>query len=642
MAKSSNEALKKHHFWILAGVAPLLVLLAVIFLMTGVSSAISQQRDEVEKSIKDVTSASPPGEGVLADFARQKEILEKKKGELWKENWERQKPFFTWPRARRNEFDKYKDLKFGETLKETVDEFQVFTRNYIEQYEELAQSIRPTRFAGGWRSVLRYVANWGEVTPRSEQIWLALEDLWVQRAMLDPINVVNQETATFTPVPDPQSTPLKRKFRSRIWDLTLEVADQGQYKILKGKLRNRTSQLQLLGVGNVMRLHVWFDNNRNVDPMWFDVQGEFVPGDTEIDIPQLPYHFLPPGFLPTEISHVKQVLDERTVPIRRVDRLVLGYLSSKDATKELQPPKFWPESEGYDGMGGSSFGRGMMSGGGEGEGLPGGAPGEGYGGMPGGPMMPGMFGGAGGTAAAGSPAGVLDAQRNRYLEVTDQVRRMPVAIVLVVDQMFIPDVLVAYSNSPFRFYTVQTHWRRFHGSLSSTGMGGGMMGGGGMPSMPGGGMMLGPMMPGMSGGAGGSPDDEGYGVSGFAGDGLVGSYSGRGGYGGMYGGGFSGLGSGTVSEAQANAGLVELTIYGIISLYEKYEEQETETIDTPDNEKPDVDPTTGEPTGQTDSPPMPKKSNESDTAPLSPSGDAPVETPREPAPPPGNVDDPKP
>ena len=40
----NNEAIKKHHFWILAGLAPLFVLLAIIMMMSGVGSAISKEQ----------------------------------------------------------------------------------------------------------------------------------------------------------------------------------------------------------------------------------------------------------------------------------------------------------------------------------------------------------------------------------------------------------------------------------------------------------------------------------------------------------------------------------------------------------------------------------------------------------------------
>src|SRR5205085_9242704 len=207
--------------------------------------------------------------------------------------------------------------------------------------------------------------------------------------------------------------------------------------------------------------------------------------------------------------------------------VVLGYKSSKHATKDLEAPKFWPEDAAAPaGAGGGLGGQIMTPGGPSG----GGPSSTGSSDAPIGPSqlgMAGMMSGSGGRAAGGGPAAVLDANRRRYLEVTDQVRRLPVALVLVVDQMFIPDVLVAYSNSPFRFYTVQTHWRRFHGSLG-TAQGGGTGGGAGF------GALMGP--PGGSDAPSRGGDVEGGpSVDGYAGQGLIGMYGGRGGMYGMFG-----------------------------------------------------------------------------------------------------------
>lgn len=73
--KSNNDALKKHHFWILAGLAPLLVFLAVIFLLTGVSGAIEKKVKEVQDNEKSVASANAPGSGLLKDLDSKKGIL---------------------------------------------------------------------------------------------------------------------------------------------------------------------------------------------------------------------------------------------------------------------------------------------------------------------------------------------------------------------------------------------------------------------------------------------------------------------------------------------------------------------------------------------------------------------------------------
>ena len=204
-----------------------------------------------------------------------------------------------------------------------------------------------------------------------------------------------------------------------------------------------------------------------------------------------------------------------------------------------------------------------------------------------GAMMPG--GGAGG---GGPVESVVDGNRKRYVEVTKQVRRMPVALTVIVDQAYIQDVLIAYANSPLRFQTTQVHWKRFSGNLS-----------GGPESGPGGGFGEGgPVVSSGTGSAGGGFGTFGEGGVGPAGGGSRGGF-GRGGAGGaaigpgpglappilptpgpMGGpllpmgpggpGGFGGPGGTmtSISESQLTAGLVELTIYGVVSLYEKYQE----------------------------------------------------------------------
>ena len=76
-------------------------------------------------------------------------------------------------------------------------------------------------------------------------------------------------------------------------------------------------------------------------------------------------------------------------------------------------------------------------------------------------------------AGGGTVASVIDANKKRYLVVNDQVRRMPVGIVLLVDQSNMEDVLMAFANSPLRFQITQVTWTRFRGSLGGGGSGGG-------------------------------------------------------------------------------------------------------------------------------------------------------------------------
>jgi hypothetical protein len=114
------------------------------------------------------------------------------------------------------------------------------------------------------------------------------------------------------------------------------------------------------------------------------------------------------------------------------------------------PPDPLAGAGGMPGMMGGMGGRGDrgdsdMPGGGMPAGIPG--------------MMGGMMGGPGGTM------GTAIVQKMRYLDINDQVRRMAIGVVLIVDQSRIQDVLTSFANSRLRFQITQVHWQHYQGSI---------------------------------------------------------------------------------------------------------------------------------------------------------------------------------
>ncbi|MBX9584939.1 MAG: hypothetical protein K2X87_31935 [Gemmataceae bacterium] len=657
MASVNKEVLKKHHFWILTGLVPLLVLIAVILITSGVGGAIDRKRDEVDKTTKDLGSKKDPKSNpLLAKMDEQKGTLEGKRGDLWKDNWERQvgidpetgkqdpaRNLLRWPNSPKLAAFNYtadylKDpnqLRFGEKIARAVADakgevkredpnltgvYNEFKRRevYLAEYSNanprqmlagtgMADTVAPTRFLRGWDQTLRYVTvpeagtttGWGEVDPKSDQLWLALEDIWVQRAVLEAVRQVNKDIGRFDRVPRPDANgkdlpddPLHRRFKSRLWEVDLDVTQREADRrwVVTGRLRNLSDRLQLLGSqvsGKPSPLRLVLQLSPNAQPWDFEVEGTFVPGGAAYPVPPTDRHVLPPGVVPTEIMKVEQPFDGATVPVRRIDRLYLGYRDSRHAAVPLKGPAdieadkdrvIFPDykkdaaaaAEG-GATGGSGTGMEQMMGGMMGQMM-----------KPGGPAG---AGGAGGRSAAvreggGTVGGVIDGNKNRYVELTPQVRRLPVAICLITDQAYIQDVLLAYANSPLRFQITQVHWQRFRGSLGGTGGTsaggfGGLFGGamGGTPPAAGGGDddAVGGGGGGKVGGSASGMMGSGFelGGGGLAGKMGMGPSAGGPSAGGPAGGGVS-FGGLSVSEAQLSSGLVELTIYGIVSIYDKY------------------------------------------------------------------------
>src|SRR6185295_2505097 len=76
---------------------------------------------------------------------------------------------------------------------------------------------------------------------------------------------------------------------------------------------------------------------------------------------------------------------------------------------------------------------------------------------------PGRGAGGGGTENTAPDLTPNGISRSRYIDVTDQVRRMPVSVVMVIDQSYLQDVLAAFSNSDhMRYQITQYHWKRVH------------------------------------------------------------------------------------------------------------------------------------------------------------------------------------
>ncbi|VTT97191.1 unnamed protein product [Gemmataceae bacterium] len=588
--KDTKELLKKHHFWVLAGLVPLFVLIAVFTISSSVGEAIENREKDYKTSEQSIAAKlNPKSDKLIEAIQSQVSKVQDKKNELWKQNWERQKALYVWPKtsARLKEVERL-GLKFGDPIPSGDSQYAEFQKPevYLAEFSKdlpnrkaslpnpgMADLIAPTQFKAGWQSVLRHVNAWDERQLTSEQIWLMMEDVWVQRSMLDAIRQVNAQMAEFQrvkyvkndqviddPVSKQPNDPLRRKFRSRIWELELEVANKDNKRVLGGRLINHTDRLQLMGLNNTMVVKVWLQPGKDVVPFEFKIGGEFLPGRGATKADGSPANVM--TIVPTdehiitgdvvEIVKVEQVFDTRTVPVRRIENLALGLTDSRFADKQMKIPNFKAYVEEEQRAAAAAP-----------------PPGPGGPGAPKGPTFPppGGFPGAPGATGPGLRSGggtvdqVVNGNKKRYIEVTGEVRRMPVGIAVVVDQAYMQDVLLAYANSPLKFQITQVTWTRFRDSLNNG------INNPSNPLDPSGGVIL-SGQGNLSGEFQSDPDRRPGGPRPLPGPAPLPGPGGTG-PGGPF--GFPGSGGlSTVSESQLTSGLIELDVYGVVSLYEKY------------------------------------------------------------------------
>jgi len=203
-----KQTLKKHHFWILLALSVPLVFVVLAGTVFGVGSAAVEAKSKIDKRNKELTDAAPKCQQYLDNLELQKGELEKQRNRVWSEVYKAQAGLIHWP-TRLARLDR---AYFGDKVAE--DDRAIFRENdvYLREYEELPAIIAPTKFAGnGWNAVLRYRPSWNTL-PTSEDCWLAIEDLCVQREILKDIHNVNQLLARFLPVPQlPDETGLDDK-----------------------------------------------------------------------------------------------------------------------------------------------------------------------------------------------------------------------------------------------------------------------------------------------------------------------------------------------------------------------------------------------------------------------------------------------
>jgi len=210
-AKLDKEMMKKQHFWLL--LIPLFIglMLAWLGLFFGVAEATTDKENENKTAKDNIEKAKAQAKKKLQLYDEQKEELFKLRTKRWEEMWVQQQSIYEWPEALGEEqISKYKDAKFGADISDASFKY-AFRDLGMKGYEELAKAAAPIQFAGDWRTALRTVPSWRR-DPESEDIWLAIEDYWVQRELVLALTRVNKDAAQFKrPTDFPENDPRRAR-----------------------------------------------------------------------------------------------------------------------------------------------------------------------------------------------------------------------------------------------------------------------------------------------------------------------------------------------------------------------------------------------------------------------------------------------
>jgi hypothetical protein len=610
-----KESLKKNQFWYLLGGIGFLLLILIPVTLFGMSGGADEKK-KYESAANNVKGAKQPkNANFLPPWQRYQKVFADQKDGVWKKAWDTQKDLYTWP-SKQVDFNKWMAYPAETGKAMTTDARREYRLLYPQQFKsedplrDLEKSVAPAVFNGGATGfetimgpttvsggasggpgrgvgerpgtaerpgfgerpggpgVAEGIAFTGVFSdsskdpPLPEEIWILQEDFWVKKEMLRIVREVQQSAARFKPVEE-KGDPKVRRFRNGTWEFKFIV--EGNKLSNESTLTNVSPSRAAVPLGgkDAKGLRVQLRQGDNLS-FGLEISGEPVPSNKPKMFKELDEKN---WGKPLEVKQLdlskpfelEQVLDWSNAPVRRIDALRTAKHSHRTAKSSLVPhPAFKPADDSGAGTAAPAKPGGPATPGGTTPGVP--APG---GTAPGGT---GERDAAPGTTpgATGSGTELYGLERNRYIIAKETSRHLPIAMVLVVEQAHVNDVLIAIANSPLRIQTTQI---AFHDvplkapTSESTDSA--------SPDRPKG------MPPGLPF----SRDDRKPGVA----------------PGGPIVPGGPGERPGSQPGAQVeevDTSLVELTVYGIATLYERYKEKTAEGPATPGGPQPGTAPGT--------------------------------------------------
>jgi hypothetical protein len=463
--KINKEFLLKNRFWIGLGVFVALWLIGVVVVETSGDEAKKKDWEKAKQTIEKAKSANPKTAAFQTPWNKHGEKFRKHKDVIWKQAWEQQASVYTWPDEMAVK-PAYPEIPFGADPRVDVNNRGNFRSQYPEQFQGLESFVYPVEFNGGFESVFLPQEWRRDLPPTREEIWLAQEDFWVRREMLGIVREALDAVALFREekLPEAKLPPGivgRKRFKNANWELTFLFAKSTE----GGWVISEKSTIKNINVTRKVQTLANPTTNKGLPFKLYQGSGSYVlriagePLAFQQETTFKQTYTVEPVKPEKEFS-VEQVLDWDISPIRRINILAVGVhshrtfiagLKIREDLKNLDPEQTADATPGASGKPGPGE-PGKPQGGPPPGGAPQGSTPSPDKGGPGGPRRDQM---AGDPSKRLRMTRVNEIVRARYMQVTPQCRHLPIGMTLIVDQAHIHDVLAAVANSRLRIQITQ-------------------------------------------------------------------------------------------------------------------------------------------------------------------------------------------
>lgn len=252
-------AVQKFHFWILAGLVPVVLLPLLFMAKSGVSAKIESQRSKITTSVSSIDAVLQkrphPNEKWSEQIGRRTQEINDETLQVWERLWQAQEPLRQWPEILGNDFvEAAASLTPGGTLRRSLRERyqneirlvprELPTRMGVDDLMEDSavnprgqppvpvppeNTVSLARWSQADQQQLFESFNWDQL-PSTTQLVMAQEELWMYGVICDVIRKVNSVPVAADPqaVITPANIPIPFVEELKVGFLAAEDDPGGQ------------------------------------------------------------------------------------------------------------------------------------------------------------------------------------------------------------------------------------------------------------------------------------------------------------------------------------------------------------------------------------------------------------------------------